>query len=819
MATTAPPDPGQVRITRPGRVLYPAAPGAPAVTKATVIEYYRRIAPLMLAHIAARPVTRKRWPQGTDGSSFFEKQLPAGAPEWLTRAVLRHSAGPKTYPVFDSPAALVWAGQQGALELHTPQWRLDLPDPQAQSPGDVHGFLVTRLVFDLDPGPGTDLTDCARVAGRVREIVEGAGWRALPVTSGSKGIHLYVPLPRAVPSAAASRLARRVAEDLARAHPDEVTATMARSARIGKVLIDWSQNNGAKTTVAPYSLRGRARPTVAAPRTWAELDGADLRQLTADEVLARADEHGDLLAELVDPIAHEDPPAPVTGTDPLATYRARRDPARTPEPVPAPAADDASAAARDQTAGTAPIFVIQEHHARRLHWDFRLERGGVLVSWALTTGLPETSARNRLAVPTEDHPLAYADFAGTIPRGQYGAGTVAIWDRGTYDTVSWSDEKVVVDLHGDRVRGRFALFATGTDRGEQRWMIHKMDSGPDPPTVSGGAGSADRLAGGAPAVAMPRGLAPMLASPGTIDDLDPDRWAFEGKWDGYRVLAEIDGLADPPEVSLRSRSGRDITAEFARFTALGTDLTGHRAVLDGELVALDAHGVPDFALLGDRTADTDLRLLLFDVLFLDSRALTGSPYQVRRQVLEALAPLLSAAEVPPVLSGDAAAALADSRARGLEGVVAKRRGGHYLPGRRGDGWIKHKHLAADEVVIGGYTPGRGMRQKTIGALLLGVPDPADPQRLRYVGKVGTGFSDAELVRLRALLDDRAAARNPFDTLPRTEQRTARWVRPELVGEVRHAGMTGGGRLRQPSWRGLRPDKTVAEVPGVRQKGH
>src|SRR5699024_4385149 len=163
-----------------------------------------------------------------------------------------------------SPAALVWAGQQGALELHTPQWRLDLPDPQAQSPGDVHGFLVTRLVFDLDPGPGTDLTDCARVAGRVREIVEGAGWRALPVTS-----------------AAASRLARRVAEDLARAHPDEVTATMARSARIGKVLIDWSQNNGAKTTVAPYSLRGRARPTVAAPRTWAELDGADLRQLTA----------------------------------------------------------------------------------------------------------------------------------------------------------------------------------------------------------------------------------------------------------------------------------------------------------------------------------------------------------------------------------------------------------------------------------------------------------------------------------------------------------------------------------------------------------
>src|SRR5699024_9628763 len=141
--------------------------------------------------------------------------------------------------------------------------------------------------------PGTDLTDCARVAGRVREIVEGAGWRALPVTSGSKGIHLYVPLPRAVPSAAASRLARRVAEDLARAHPDEVTATMAKSARIGKVLIDWSQNNGAKTTVAPYSLRGRARPTVAAPRTWAELDGADLRQLTADEVLARADEHGD----------------------------------------------------------------------------------------------------------------------------------------------------------------------------------------------------------------------------------------------------------------------------------------------------------------------------------------------------------------------------------------------------------------------------------------------------------------------------------------------------------------------------------------------
>lgn len=774
----------KVTVTHPHKVLYPAT----GTTKAQVVDYYVAIAPAMLPHIRGRPVTRKRWPNGVAHASFFEKNLPDSAPKWLARRTIEHRSHTTTYPLVDSVAGLAWLGQQAALELHVPQWTFSGHD---QGP-------ATRLVFDLDPGPGAGLAQCAEVAFAIREVLDGAGLAAYPVTSGSKGLHLYVPLERPIQPAAASKVARRIAEDLAKAMPSLVTATMAKDKRTGKVLVDWSQNNGAKTTIAPYSLRGREEPTVAAPRTWAELSQSDFRQLRFDEVLARHSADGDLLADLA-------PPAPPEPSEPdrLTAYRAKRDADRTPEPVPS-----AGPAAGSHGAGSS--FVIQEHHARRLHWDFRLERDGVLVSWALPKNLPTDPKKNHLAVHVEDHPLEYGSFEGEIPKGEYGGGHVQIWDRGTYETVKWRDGEVIVDLHGDRATGRYALIRTDK-QGDKNWLIHLMKTPDGTPTTAPKSPIDTGAVDTGPIDTGTMDLRPMLAVPGDISGLPSTKWSFEGKWDGFRVLVEVSG----GEIRLRSRSGRDMTAEFPQFLPLVQMLSEHDAVLDGELVALDDQGVPSFALMQDRGADTDLRLLVFDVLQLDGRTLTAKPYRDRRRVLEALAPLVqtpdSRVEVPAPLDGPPAAALSTSAARGLEGVVAKRLDSAYHPGSRSHEWIKHKHWSDMEIVIGGWRAGRGSRAQTFGSLLMGVPGDGG---LRYVGRVGTGFTERQLAKLIGSLEPLRRETSPFTDGDLPDADEAVWVSPTLVGEVRYAEWTSSGHLRHPTWRGLRTDKSPDDVAGA-----
>src|SRR6201986_5497498 len=264
------------------------------------------------------------------------------------------------------------------------------------------------------------MAQLGEVARAVRDLIADIGLTTFPLTSGSKGLHLYAPLDEPVSSKGASVLAKRVAQQLEKTMPKLVTSTMTKSLRAGNVFLDWSQNNGSKPTIAPYSMRGREHPTVAAPRTWDELDDPGLRQLRYDEVLARVARDGDLLAAL-------DEDAPVA--DRLTKYRSMRDASKTPEPVPA----------AKPAIGQGNTFVIQEHHARRLHYDFRLERDGVLVSWAVPKNLPLTPSVNHLAVHTEDHPIEYLTFAGEIPTGEYGGGRVTIWDTGTYEAEKFND--------------------------------------------------------------------------------------------------------------------------------------------------------------------------------------------------------------------------------------------------------------------------------------------------------------------------------------------------------------------------------------------
>ena len=749
----------RVKLTNAAKVLYPAT----GTTKSDIFDYYTGIAEIMIPHIAGRPATRKRWPNGVNQPSFFEKQLASSAPEWLPRAGVVHKSGTTTYPIIDSADGLAWIAQQAALEVHVPQWRFEAEwtrKGEVLKPGPA-----TRLVFDLDPGEGVTMAQLAKVARAVRDLVADIGLNTYPLTSGSKGMHLYSPLDKPVSSRGAVVLAKRVAQQLETSMPKLVTATMTKSLRAGKVFVDWSQNNGSKTTIAPYSLRGREYPTVAAPRSWDELDDKKLGQLRYDEVLKRLERDGDLLAPL---------DADVRSPDRLNKYRSMRDASKTPEPVP-----DSKPAA-----GQGNSFVIQEHHARRLHYDFRLERDGVLVSWAVPKNLPETTAVNHLAVHTEDHPLEYGSFEGTIPKGEYGGGKVVIWDSGTYDTEKFNDAaergEVIVTLHGQRISGRYALIQT---KGDQ-WLAHRMKE---------------------QHVFAFDELAPMLATHGSVANLPASQWAFEAKWDGYRLLVD----ADHGQVRLRSRSGRDITEEFPQLRSMAVNLADHHAVLDGEVVALDASGVPRFSEMQNRARATRIEFWAFDLLYLDGRSLLRARYSDRRQLLETLAAGAESLTVPDVLSGDGEQALDYSRKHQWEGVIAKKRDSTYQPGRRSASWIKDKYWNTQEVVIGGWRAGEGGRSSGIGSLLMGIP-AADG--LRFTGRVGTGFTERELAKLKKTLAPLHTDESPFDAdLSTQDAKGVTFVQPTLVGEVRYSEWTSDGRLRQPSWRGLRPDKEPGEV--------
>ncbi|MDX6285022.1 MAG: bifunctional non-ous end joining protein LigD [Frankiales bacterium] len=471
----------------------------------------------------------------------------------------------------------------------------------------------------------------------------------------------------------------------------------------------------------------------------------------------------------------------------LLTYRGKRDPKKTPEPVPK---------AGPLPKGNNDTFVIQEHHASALHWDFRLERDGVLVSWAVPKGIPMDPKTNHLAVQTEDHPIEYATFEGEIPEGEYGGGNVILWDRGTYECEKWDEREVKVVLHGERVSGRYVLFKT---KGKN-WMIHRMD-----PPVEGWE-------------PMPKLIKPMLATLRDKLPRDDDKWGYEFKWDGVRAVVYVDG--GRPRVL--TRNDRDVTATYPEIRELAASLGSRLVVLDGEIVAMDEQGRPSFGALQPRMHVTQaaairrlmgeipITYLIFDVLYLDGRMLVDAPYTERRAVLDSLKLSGSNWQTPPWFEGGGKAVFEASKEQGLEGIVAKRLDSKYSPGKRSDSWEKVKNLRTQEVIIGGWKPGQGRRANSIGSLLLGIPDENDA--LQYVGHVGTGFTDRMLHDLEAMLKPLERDESPFGTpVPRADAKDAHWVAPQLVGEVRFSEWTREGRLRHPAWRGLRPDKSPSEV--------
>ncbi len=479
----------------------------------------------------------------------------------------------------------------------------------------------------------------------------------------------------------------------------------------------------------------------------------------------------------------------------LAEYERKRSFDQTPEPPAAKRKKRGKTVKRGKP--KAPRFVVQEHHARRLHWDLRLERDGTLVSFALPKGVPQDPKQNRLAVHTEDHPLEYLEFQGDIPKGEYGAGKMRIWDRGTYDAEKFRDDEVIATFAGERMKGKYALFQTNG----KNWMIHRMDPPADP----------DREP-------MPERIKPMAAVLSTDLPRDDDSWAYEIKWDGIRAIA----YCEAGTLRLESRTLRDITPTYPELRALAAELGSTDAVLDGEVVAFDEAGRPSFELLQSRMnlssesavrrrmADCPVTYLIFDVLYLDGRTLMDLPYTERRERLERLGLDAANWQAPSYHRGDGKGLLELTRQRELEGLVAKRLDSRYLPGRRTRAWLKVKNLTGQELVIGGWLPGQGRRGSTLGALLVGYWEQEDGERhLKYAGRVGTGFTDAELDRLAGLLEPLRTKRSPFTG--RQPPREAVFVEPKLVAQVEFREWTAARTLRAPVYKGLRDDKPPEDV--------
>jgi bifunctional non-homologous end joining protein LigD len=462
----------------------------------------------------------------------------------------------------------------------------------------------------------------------------------------------------------------------------------------------------------------------------------------------------------------------------LRDYERKRDQKKTPEPF----------GGRKKRAKS-PIFVVQRHDARRLHYDFRLERDGVLLSWAVPKGVPLETGQRNLAVHVEDHPLDYAGFEGEIPKGQYGAGTVEIWDSGTYELLEEKpDGGLTVRLDGERLQGVWTLVPAHLSGEEKNWLIlRKRDDAP--PKTSG----------------KRTEYSPMLAT--LVEDVPPGKgWSFEIKFDGYRALAYLRGS----EARLVSRNGNDLTARFENVArALASAIKTPDCVLDGEVCALDKEGRSSFSAM--QQGSGAIVYYVFDVLEVEGAPVIDHPLEERREELVRLLDrrnrtvrLSEAFDDGPGLKKAAAA-------QNLEGVVAKKAGSRYEPGRRSRNWLKIKAHGRQEFIVAGYTRGKGRRSGTLGSLVLAV---SGENGLEYVGNVGTGFTEKEIDKLLGKLRPLERKSSPFGfvpKMPKVRRDDIVWVEPRLVCEVEFAEWTHDGRLRAPSYKGLREDKEAEEV--------
>ena len=741
------------------------------ILKAELIEYYLKIAPTILAHVKGRPLSLVRYPEGIGGESFFQKNRPEWAPEWLDHVQL--GTEKKDYILATEEASLVWLANLACIEIHQMHSR----QPHYEKPD--------YFVFDFDPPETTPFGRVVDVALKFRDHVENFGYHPFVKTTGRKGLHLVVPIEPKWDFQKVFETAQAIAKPFVEQNGSSTTLHIKKEARKGKILVDIYRNRPSQTIVSAYSVRGLPGAPVSMPLTWDQLrDLNDPSVFTIHAVQEQVLQEGDVW-ETIDAYsttlhterkkspskksAMKEPPP-----ESLTSYEKKRRFVKTPEPPPA------------FSVGEGNAFVIHRHHASRLHYDLRLEQGGTLKSWAVPKGLPPRPGIKRLAVAVEDHPVSYLTFEGKIPKGEYGGGEVWVFATGKYEITKEKKNGFYFRLRSKEINAEYRMHQTGGTN----WLLERVDN---------------------PQTDWLRDKIEPMLSHGTPKPPSSGDYLYEVKWDGIRAMVAL----DEGEVRIRSRSQRDISKMFPEFLIPDQAFRATSALFDVEIVCLDAAGKPVFIDVIHRLQQTTeggvarvrakhpAVCYVFDCLYLDGRSIISEPLTRRRTwMADAIRRETPYRVSDAVEEGDQLFEAA--KTIGLEGIMAKEPNSPYHPGKRSPQWLKIKTRQTADCVIIGYTKGKGDRESSFGALHIA---QRNGKNLKYVGKVGTGFDSRSLKAVYAEVRKIKTGKRPVKEKPLDDAQTV-WLEPQLLCEVQYASLTKDGSLREPVFVKLRPDLSM-----------
>lgn len=762
----------KLELSNLDKVLFPED----GIVKAEVIAYYLRIAPTILNHIKGRAMTMIRFPDGIHGESFYQKNRPDWAPDWIEFATL--GSVEKDYIIATEAALLVWLANLAGLELH----QLHSRSPDFDKPD--------YMVFDLDPPEGYPFTRLVPIAFDLKAHVESYGYYPFVKTTGGKGLHICCPLTPSQGFSEVFDAAQEIARPFVDRFPNDTTLHIKKEARKGRVLVDIYRIRSGQSIVSPYSLRGRIGAPVSMPLTWDELSQVkDPREFNlqnaVEKVLTDGDAWEGMGAAAVDLHTHRKtivarklPKSKKHKTpEQLKTYKQKRDFEKTPEP------------AGQILPGGNNNFVVHRHHASHLHYDLRLESEGVLKSWAVPKGLPPRPGIRRLAVQTEDHPIEYLRFDGKIPKGQYGAGEMWIYALGKYQITKEKKDGFYFRLNSREMTGEYRMHKTK----EKEYLLERVDE----PQID----------------LVKEFVEPMLSENITAPPEGGD-YIYEIKWDGIRALISY----EEGKVTLKTRNQNDVTSKFPELLDGEKAFRATNAVFDAEIVFLDAEGKPIFKKVINRmmtSGESNILKLsksspcycyIFDCLYLDGRSLMNEPLTRRREWLKDAVRSDTQYRISEFVE-DGHALFEAAREHGLEGIMAKKRDSKYFPGKRTDCWYKIKVRQTSEVVVVGYTKGKGDRSMTFGALHIA---ERIENELHYRGKVGTGFDDSTIRDILKLIRKVPTIKKPEVIGTVLDPKISVWIEPRIIAEVSYSKVTPDKMFREPVFLKLRLDLSDIE---------
>lgn len=744
----------KLKLTNLDKVIYPQL----SVTKAEIIQYYMRIAPIMLRYIRNRPLTFIRFPDGINQKGFYSKDKPDWTPDWLASHIIQHDDKAIEYIMAQTTPSLVWMANLACLELHPTQFVADGND------------YPDHFIFDLDPDDSISFDQIKECAFELKKILELKNYQPFIKTSGGKGLHIIVPVIASWTFDEIKECAKSISLELIRKFPNQYTLNVSKQKRKGKILIDIYRNHLSNTTVAPYSLRGRKGAPVSMPIAWEELNKLESPgQYNIRNVFNYLDQRRDPWQEWRNHEADLHTQKIQVFMDNnqiderLDSYVSKRNLEASPEPLPR-----ISYEYKNQ-------FVVQQHNASNLHYDLRLEQNGVLLSWAIPKCLPYKVGQKRLAIRTEDHPIKYLKFEGLIPKGEYGAGQMYIFDTGQINWIKREEKKLHFHLKGHRINCEYKLYKL---KAEDQWIIevnHPVSK-----------------------IDIDNQLKPMLANAAPSIPKGND-YKYEVKWDGIRALIYV----EEDTVHIISRNGKGLTSQFPELLDPNFYNVEH-GVFDVEIVVLDEEGRPIFSDVisrmhtGSPSAISKLQstkpvvAYFFDMLSLDGTNILDAPLFRRRQWLSQVIKWNTTYRYSQ--SFDDGKMLYDAiDAKGMEGIMAKDQSAIYEPDTRSNAWLKVKCRKMDQCLIIGYTKGKGDRAEVFGALHLAKKEKGT---YKYMGKVGTGFDMTKLKNIMTVIDDIEIMEKYIDEKIEEERNTI-WIEPRLKCKLKYASLTNNGTYREP----------------------